>query len=477
MIQNKNIICNGYFQKSDFFVPFRKELISLISNENNNDYWMKDIRKFYPREILFLSKHSIENLSENDIVINLRLDDFIQMPNPKSDILPPQYYLNILDGFSVAHEGKIYIVCDTIRHYWENRYLDFFNKYNPILIQKPLEHDIALLRDANVLIHSNSTLCWIASFFSTLPNKRRFIPKTFHYSGQDLREIVPETDVLFLVKTLEHHDVFNIHCEEYNREFIHPLPYCIPDDCILSKEQHENILKEKRKINLVSNIVPNGTRQYHFGHSEEKEYNLEYRNSWFAHTQKKGGWDCLRHYEIMANGCIPLFENLENCPKYTLTGFPKELVLKTNKLFANLPSNSYSIEYEEMIKDHSFFILNYAREHCSTSSVAKYFMEVLEKHEKDSLEKYYFKDSLKHNLSPIKPKKNILLVRCNIGVNYTRELLWIGIKQYYPFTEKGVIAEYPKIDYLYKSFPEENKKHLYGNGFSYSKKIELILII
>jgi hypothetical protein len=31
--------------------------------------------------------------------------------------------------------------------------------------------------------------------------------------------------------------------------------------------------------------------------------------------QKKGGWDCLRHYEIIGNGCMPYFENIEKCPK------------------------------------------------------------------------------------------------------------------------------------------------------------------
>ena len=46
---------------------------------------------------------------------------------------------------------------------------------------------------------------------------------------------------------------------------------------------------------------------------------------------EKAGWDCLRHYEIIGNGTIPYFHELEDCPPDTLHSFPKELILETNK--------------------------------------------------------------------------------------------------------------------------------------------------
>ena len=39
----------------------------------------------------------------------------------------------------------------------------------------------------------------------------------------------------------------------------------------------------------------------------------------------------MRHYEILACGCIPIFENLENCPEKTMFNFPKEIIKETNK--------------------------------------------------------------------------------------------------------------------------------------------------
>jgi len=506
-IKNKNIILDGYFQKSKFFVPYRKQLINMILNDNNNDYWIRDNINYYVKDILYSSKHSITNLSKNDIVVSLRLDDFIQLPSQKSDILPPQYYLNIIDILLsefckknrlieqnlekdqnyVSHKSKVYIVCDVIRYDWEVRYLKFFNKYNPILIQNTLIHDIALMRDANILIHSNSTLCWLSSFFSILPEKRRFIPKTFHYINQNLNEINPLMDNIFLVETLKHAEVFDINHEEYNKTFIHSLPYSIPDECIITEKEHDEILQENAKVNFISDIIPSHECKYRFQYNEEKEYNEQYKKSWFAHTMKKGGWDCLRHYEIMSNGCIPIFLNLEDCPHHTLTSFPKKLALEIKELFYNIHKSSggftednikyhsLSVEEQNKIKEYSKLITNHTREHCSTSATSKYFIETLESHINNNLAKFYLEPPIFLNFSQ-KRNKNILLIRTDSGVNYTREFLWIGLKKYFSNIEnnetQSIFVEYPKIDYLYKSFPEENKKHIYGNGFTYSRKID-----
>ena len=37
-----------------------------------------------------------------------------------------------------------------------------------------------------------------------------------------------------------------------------------------------------------------------------------YSNSIFAITNKKLGWDCLRHYEILMNGCVPLYLDIKD---------------------------------------------------------------------------------------------------------------------------------------------------------------------
>jgi len=221
---------------------------------------------------------------------------------------------------------------------------------------------------------------------------------------------------------------------------IYPLSYCIPDECFVNFESIS-----KNKIFEIANLIPNDTKTYKFRANEEKEYNNLYQQSLFAHTNKKGGWDCLRHYEILANGCIPIFKDLDNCPQNTLTTLPKELIIEANQLLLPWNYNNKPL-YDEFLKR----ILNHCISHCSTSSTIDYFFS---------------------KMPHLKTKtKNVLLIRGNSGVNYTRETFWIGMKRYIQ-NLGGVSTEYPKIDYLYKNFKGE-KQHLYGNGFTYAYRLE-----
>ena len=202
-LSQMNIICRGYFQQSDYYVDKRDKLLDIIYN--TNDYWFSyNGRKEYMKEFLEC-QHSL-NIGENDLVVSLRLDDFIQLPCPKSDILPPQYYLTILEN---RQFDKLYIVCDTIRHNWEQKYIEHFSKWSPVLLQNSVMHDCALMRDCHTLLHSNSTLCWIMSFLSKT-KKTRIIPDREFYPTQSLGKIEPQ-DIFVEVSTLSHHDVYNIY--------------------------------------------------------------------------------------------------------------------------------------------------------------------------------------------------------------------------------------------------------------------------
>ena len=78
-----------------------------------------------------------------------------------------------------------------------------------------------------------------------------------------------------------------------------------------------------------SEIVP-GQTAYAF--TDEKEYMGAYAKCYYAITMKKGGWDCLRHYEILAAGCIPYFIDLHLLPDGTMHNFPVKLVQKSMRL-------------------------------------------------------------------------------------------------------------------------------------------------
>jgi hypothetical protein len=219
---------------------------------------------------------------------------------------------------------------------------------------------------------------------------------------------------------------------------IYPLPYSIPDENIVDY----NEIKDKKHI-IISDIIPGDILTYRFGKDDEEEYNQHYQESLFAYTSKKGGWDCLRHYEILSNGCLPIFKNINECPDTCLVSLPKDLIKEYTKIL--LP---YKKEYKDLYNSYMYKILEHVRKYCSTSSSTKYFLE---------------------KMNHIKVK-NVLLIRGHIGVNYTREFFWIGMKRYIQGI-LGVAVEYPKIDYLYKSY-NGDKNQLYGFGFNYNSKIE-----
>jgi len=88
---------------------------------------------------------------------------------------------------------------------------------------------------------------------------------------------------------------------------------------------------ELKPNNILAPLIPGKIKTYIY--NNENEYYNMYKDSIFAITYKKAGWDCLRHYEILMNGCIPLFFNLSECPVNTMVNLPKKLLLEINLKF------------------------------------------------------------------------------------------------------------------------------------------------
>jgi hypothetical protein len=437
-IAESNIVCDGFFQQSDFYVPHREVLLQQFYDPAHTDYWIgygghrQTIRDF------ITCQHKQTDLSPEDIVISLRLDDFIQLPCPTSDIIPPQYYLNLIENHGWFR--RLYIVCDTIRHDWERKYLEFFGKWEPILLQENMMHDCAIMRDCPVLLHSNSTLCWFMSFLSRSKSKR-CIPKTNFYGGQCLKTI-EVGDHLQDVSPLSHHAVYHLNHQAFLKQNIYSIPYSIPDDYIVGDE----VVQKKHVV--IADLIPGELITYRFDGDQEEEYKQMYQESLFAYTRRKEGWDCLRHYEIMANGCIPIFRDLDQCPPETMVSFPKEMVKEANRVL--LP---WKWSKKPMYDSYARMMLEWVRNHCSTSATTRNFLKKM------------------GEINPAKKEiRNVLLITGNIGVNYTRETFWIGMKQHLQ-SIGGIGVEIPKIDFMYDTYSGD-KKGLYGRGFTYPCRLK-----
>lgn len=148
----------------------------------------------------------------------------------------------------------------------------------------------------------------------------------------------------------------------FKRELIHshknllPITFAIPS-CKLANPI-------RNKVKDYASCIPGQPETYIF--KNESDYYQDYQNSYYGVTMKKAGWDALRHYEIMANYCLPYFIGLEDCPKDTLFNFPKELLLEGKNLANNFDESNYY-----RILDG---VYSHTKDKLSTKSLANYII-------------------------------------------------------------------------------------------------------
>jgi hypothetical protein len=155
----------------------------------------------------------------------------------------------------------------------------------------------------------------------------------------------------------------------------------------------------------------------------------------------------------MCNGTIPLFEGIEHCPEYSLVSMPKSVLAEINALdWKNWDEAQWQQEEYDNYKKYAEICLSHFREYCTTSAnITKYFLPKIP------------------NSQNI---KKVLMIRCNCGVNYTREMFWIGMTRYIDTISGGESVDYPKITYLHEDFPEDQKPAIHGFGYGFAQKIK-----
>ena len=220
---------------------------------------------------------------------------------------------------------------------------------------------------------------------------------------------------------------------------LHPITFSIPSEKIC---ETNNI-----KTKILSNLIPGRLNTYIY--NTEEEYYNEYKKSYFAITIKKGGFDCMRHYEILANGCIPHFIGIEECPPYTMYLLPKELFIEANILYNDKFKNKNIDDITEESKNE-YNILNkklleYTKQVLTTDKVAKY---ILTKTNHENVSK-------------------ILFLTGNPSADYLPCLTLHGFKTLFG----NMCHDSPKNQHIYKSHNIDFKK-IYGKGFSYSNLLE-----
>jgi len=122
-----------------------------------------------------------------------------------------------------------------------------------------------------------------------------------------------------------------------------PISFSYPE---FELENNYALLENKNQI--LAPMDPRYLPSYIF--ENEKDYYEQYRKSIFGTTTKKGGWDCMRHYEILSVQTLLYFPKIENKPKLTMSSFPVRLQLNVNNIFQNLMLSDNNIDTLENIR-------------------------------------------------------------------------------------------------------------------------------
>jgi len=262
---------------------------------------------------------------------------------------------------------------------------------------------------------------------------------------------------------------FNIKSNSNFTFNIYPFGYSIPSTLLANKTPP--------KSKSFSNVIPGNYSTYI---SNERDYLFELSESLFVVTYKKAGWDCLRHYEIIAAGSIPLFVDIEQCPHNALPMHPKELY----RLLLYQPGLQFnvsdipigggrarrieSLSFDDKQLDQPLYtatveaLLHYARNVFSTRSMATYLLQKIythsDGHVRSSAPKVLY---LTHTWQD-------LYGHTDMG-DFQADLTLIGLKEV--LGEDGVI-DYPKRKAIYRTHNEFNtsafeeaRSRLYGKGF------------
>ena len=150
----------------------------------------------------------------------------------------------------------------------------------------------------------------------------------------------------------------------YNTKEIQPIWFALPTCKVTTNTQ---------KTKDIAYINPLDRNTYIY--DNETAYYNDYKEARFGVTLKKAGWDCMRHYEILGNECLPYFIDLEKCPPRTMVSFPKtEIVEIFKRLNLKESPKQIYIEYKEKI-------LKVFNDKLTTKALAQYFIETISSYE------------------------------------------------------------------------------------------------
>lgn len=199
-----------------------------------------------------------------------------------------------------------------------------------------------------------------------------------------------------------------------------------------------------------------GTASYQFQSDQQSAYYADYQRSWLGLSCRKGGWDCMRHLEIMANGCLPYFQGGNDIPRFTMTHYPKDVIRKTLQAADNVTLRSRSLVYKNdeqplaskpaELSALAKRMLGHLKVHSTTQAIASYLLRQMGKPD----------------------AKSVLFLSSGKKIDYACDLLFHGLRE---LLGAGCV-DHGKLWWMYNSATPQQRANMYGRGFTYSGHLD-----
>jgi hypothetical protein len=217
--------------------------------------------------------------------------------------------------------------------------------------------------DIDVVIYSNYRRQKGIDWRLLVKNKIK-APRVVYVDGNDDTHVEPDLRPLFKRELIKPQDG------------VYPIGFGIPSHLIRPLDA-----RARSQLHQAHVQDTDFTSETAYKFTEEKAYYDDLAKSFFGMTMKKGGWDCMRHYELLAAGTVVMFKRLDlkpalcapQCPDFISYSGKQDFLQKTEALVLNGRPTG---EYERIQRAQRDWLLANA----TCAARARQLMEQIEKH-------------------------------------------------------------------------------------------------
>jgi hypothetical protein len=270
-------------------------------------------------QILYITSEYTDYLQDQILLGFKRTDEVTCIDYPKKDVL----YQDCSIPDSELH-GNGFTIWKTLREDEElnrnNIYDRLYNSEFDILIFGSIQRQADVFKridlndiDCPVVFLDGEDKRYLPSFRESIPFVTEWLDR--YKRGMGGR---PQIGQEYFEPALDNGFYFKREKSDFisKTETVHPISFSIPEKKILDSMPEKNqIFQTHVQCDIAYNLkrVKEGCTSDPIFDSEMEYYN-DLAASKYGITMKKGGWECMRHYEIAANWTVPCFYNLTKKP-------------------------------------------------------------------------------------------------------------------------------------------------------------------